>query len=77
MSFLYVLARRARVFYGGKRATLCDICEGEDCGDICSKERANKQIAEESKERGSKGLSNAITSSYILCLFAAFSSISL
>lgn len=30
-----ILARRARIFYRGPRATLCDICEGEDCGDIC------------------------------------------
>lgn len=31
-------ARRARVFYRGPTATLCDICEGEDCGNICSVE---------------------------------------
>ncbi|KAL1497123.1 hypothetical protein ABEB36_008133 [Hypothenemus hampei] len=31
----YDTSRRARIFYWGPRATLCDICEGEDCGDIC------------------------------------------
>lgn len=31
----YDTSRRARIFYRGPRATLCDICEGEDCGDIC------------------------------------------
>ncbi|CAH0556688.1 unnamed protein product [Brassicogethes aeneus] len=34
----YDTSRRARVFYRGPRNTLCDICEGEDCGDICTTE---------------------------------------
>ncbi|GJQ86520.1 hypothetical protein Trydic_g10420 [Trypoxylus dichotomus] len=35
----YDSSRRARVFYGSnKKTTLCDICEDEDCGDICSSE---------------------------------------
>ncbi|KAI4464831.1 macroglobulin / complement [Holotrichia oblita] len=35
----YDSSRKARVFYGGnKKTTLCDICEDEDCGDICSLE---------------------------------------
>ncbi|XP_063245195.1 CD109 antigen-like isoform X2 [Bacillus rossius redtenbacheri] len=31
----YDSSRRARVFYQPRVATLCDICEGEDCGDVC------------------------------------------
>jgi hypothetical protein len=31
-----VVARRARVFYEPRVATLCDICEGEDCSTSCS-----------------------------------------
>ncbi|GLG95490.1 uncharacterized protein GBIM_02438 [Gryllus bimaculatus] len=32
----YDSSRRARMFYEPQKATLCDICEGEDCGDVCS-----------------------------------------
>lgn len=32
--FFYV-ARRARVFYEARKTTLCDLCEDEDCEDIC------------------------------------------
>lgn len=28
-------ARRARQFYRMRETTLCDICEGNDCGDNC------------------------------------------
>ncbi|KAJ8921010.1 hypothetical protein NQ315_015806 [Exocentrus adspersus] len=35
----YDSSRRARVFYRGPTSTLCDICEDEDCGDICKQER--------------------------------------
>lgn len=28
-------ARRARIFYENRKTTLCDICEADDCGDIC------------------------------------------
>ncbi|XP_029178171.1 CD109 antigen-like isoform X4 [Nylanderia fulva] len=31
----YDSSRRARVFYEARRSTLCDLCEGEDCEDIC------------------------------------------
>ncbi|VEN35278.1 unnamed protein product, partial [Callosobruchus maculatus] len=34
----YDSSKRARIFYRGPTATLCDICDGEDCGDICYKE---------------------------------------
>ncbi|XP_069677480.1 CD109 antigen-like isoform X2 [Periplaneta americana] len=32
----YDQSRRARVFYEPRVATLCDICEGEDCSSVCS-----------------------------------------
>ena len=35
-TIITILARRARVFYEPKMTTLCDICEGEQCGDVCS-----------------------------------------
>lgn len=28
-------ARRARAFYEPRRTTLCDLCEDEDCEDLC------------------------------------------
>ncbi|GAB1860997.1 CD109 antigen [Camponotus japonicus] len=31
----YDSSRRARVFYEARKTTLCDLCEGEDCEDIC------------------------------------------
>jgi CD109 antigen len=31
----YDSSRRARVFYEARRTTLCDLCEDEDCEDIC------------------------------------------
>lgn len=33
---ILLLARRARAFYEPRVATLCDICEGEDCSTACS-----------------------------------------
>lgn len=45
----FCTARRARVFYEPKTATLCDICEGEDCGDVCVKQaNVSEQINENS-----------------------------
>ncbi|XP_034243701.1 CD109 antigen isoform X1 [Thrips palmi] len=35
----YDQSRRARAFYEPRVATLCDICEGEDCGASCSSRR--------------------------------------
>ncbi|XP_046746805.1 CD109 antigen-like isoform X2 [Diprion similis] len=31
----YDSSRRARVFYEPQKATLCDICDEEDCGNVC------------------------------------------
>lgn len=32
---IFVTARRARIFYHTSKTTLCDICDGEDCGKLC------------------------------------------
>lgn len=40
--FFHIVARRARMFYKMREATLCDICEGTDCSDTCQI-RASKQ----------------------------------
>lgn len=41
-NFTLVSARQSRMFYKTQETTLCDICEGEDCGEMC-KVRAEKQ----------------------------------
>lgn len=38
------VARQARTFYKLPETTLCDICEGDDCGDSCTI-RAEEQRA--------------------------------
>lgn len=48
-----ILARRARLFYRSKTNTLCDICEDEECGDICVAE-SKPQVAEVGKDSASK-----------------------
>lgn len=46
-----ILARRARLFYRSKTNTLCDICEDEECGDICVAE-SKPQVAEVEQSGG-------------------------
>ncbi|XP_076663393.1 CD109 antigen isoform X2 [Andrena cerasifolii] len=43
----YDSSRRARVFYEPRKATLCDICENEDCEDLCVSQ-AGKQDSPQS-----------------------------
>ncbi|XP_076245134.1 thioester-containing protein 1 allele R1 isoform X2 [Calliopsis andreniformis] len=43
----YDSSRRARVFYEARKATLCDICENEDCEDLCVSQ-AGKQDSPQS-----------------------------
>ncbi|KAF5295443.1 hypothetical protein FQA39_LY13104 [Lamprigera yunnana] len=40
----YDSSRRARVFYKIKKVTLCDVCENEECGNLCT--LAKPQIGE-------------------------------
>lgn len=37
----YDSSRRARAFYEPRTATLCDICEDEDCSKKCSSQRVS------------------------------------
>ncbi|KAJ8943867.1 hypothetical protein NQ314_009637 [Rhamnusium bicolor] len=46
------MPRRARVFYKGPTVTLCDICEDENCGNICK--ISAKHI--KSRDNGDDGL---------------------
>ncbi|XP_076256034.1 thioester-containing protein 3 isoform X1 [Rhynchophorus ferrugineus] len=55
----YDTSRRARVFYWGPRSTLCDICEAEDCGDICSA-KFRAQTSSESENKKDGGASGAL-----------------
>uniref|UniRef100_A0A6B2E4V8 CD109 antigen n=1 Tax=Phlebotomus kandelakii TaxID=1109342 RepID=A0A6B2E4V8_9DIPT len=41
----YDNARKARMFYSANPASLCDICEGDDCGESCTPQ-AQQQMAE-------------------------------
>ncbi|XP_030765290.1 CD109 antigen [Sitophilus oryzae] len=69
----YDTSRRARVFYWGPRATLCDICEEEDCGDICSAAfKAQKSI-----ERGTGDFSASATTikAHVTAVFLAVISV--
>ncbi|XP_066246674.1 thioester-containing protein 1 allele R1-like [Euwallacea similis] len=56
----YDTSRRARIFYRGPKATLCDICEGEDCGDICTATPRARQ-GPDSEEDGTGGGANIRT----------------
>ncbi|XP_015601908.1 CD109 antigen isoform X2 [Cephus cinctus] len=42
----YDSSRRARAFYEPQAATLCDICEGEDCGNVCVSQIGNRNSME-------------------------------
>ncbi|XP_068084683.1 CD109 antigen isoform X2 [Anabrus simplex] len=44
----YDSSRRARQFYEPRIATLCDICEGEDCGDVCSSQPNRQNLGDNS-----------------------------
>ncbi|XP_041780464.1 CD109 antigen-like isoform X10 [Anopheles merus] len=46
----YDNSRIARQFYDGPKASLCDICENEDCGEACSI-RSQKQRSSDSPSR--------------------------
>ncbi|CRK99836.1 CLUMA_CG013142, isoform B [Clunio marinus] len=45
----YDNSRRATQFYRAKKADLCDICEGDDCGETC-RVQAEKRISERSQK---------------------------
>lgn len=54
---LFCLARRARIFYNGgisTTPTVCDICEEENCGDVCAK--SNPLVSESSGGKSGSSL---------------------
>ncbi|KAJ8680026.1 hypothetical protein QAD02_015813 [Eretmocerus hayati] len=70
----YDSSRRARVFYEPKMTTLCDICEGEQCGDVCERSATvgkRGDDAQESKSAGSRSIVNPITVLLSLSYIAA------
>nr|XP_034179672.1 CD109 antigen-like isoform X1 [Osmia lignaria]XP_034179683.1 CD109 antigen-like isoform X1 [Osmia lignaria]XP_034179692.1 CD109 antigen-like isoform X1 [Osmia lignaria]XP_034179702.1 CD109 antigen-like isoform X1 [Osmia lignaria]XP_034179708.1 CD109 antigen-like isoform X1 [Osmia lignaria] len=61
----YDSSRRARVFYEPRKATLCDICDEEDCEDLC--------VSQPGKQKDSQsGASYLCTCIYLQSLFALF-----
>lgn len=73
----YDSSRRARAFYEPRMATLCDICEDEDCSKSCSSQRTSSY----GNQRGDPslasrnylsnlGLLTAFVSIVIISLFA-------
>lgn len=54
--------RRARMFYAPQVATVCDICEGDDCRKVCGG-KTGSQAGEE------KGSATSLSVSYLTVLF--------
>ncbi|XP_037284570.2 CD109 antigen isoform X1 [Rhipicephalus microplus] len=55
----YNLARSARMFYSPHKATLCDICDGVECGNDCNVVKQTKldsQLERESEPDGASGI---------------------
>lgn len=74
-----LLARRATQFYKAKTAHLCDICDGDDCGESC-KVQAAKRVSERSEKTDAvnvdaKGQSNKLSSPLILIALIAISKV--
>ncbi|XP_023015119.2 thioester-containing protein 1 allele R1 isoform X1 [Leptinotarsa decemlineata] len=72
----YDTSRRARVFYKSRSVTLCDICEEEDCGDICSTEakaRASQEGGVDARDGGgASGIKSVSIWIPLLILFAVY-----
>lgn len=76
----FSLARRATQFYKAKQADLCDICDGEECGEAC-KIKAQKRISVRSEksqtedssaqQSDSKGQSNKMSSPVTILIVVA------
>lgn len=74
--FFYLLARRATQFYKAKTAHLCDICDGDDCGETCKAQSA-KRVSERSEKTDAvnvdaKGQSNKLSSPLFLIALIAY-----
>ncbi|XP_044727005.1 CD109 antigen-like isoform X2 [Chrysoperla carnea] len=62
----YDTARKARVFYEARTATLCDICEGENCGNVCSNNPDLQKADADGDDKG--GVSSVLPSTIITLL---------
>ncbi|XP_032689989.1 CD109 antigen-like isoform X2 [Odontomachus brunneus] len=62
----YDSSRRARVFYEPRRTTLCDLCEDEDCEDIC--------VSKPGKQKDNATMS--IASRTYVCVYLQFTLLS-
>ncbi|XP_006620960.1 CD109 antigen-like isoform X1 [Apis dorsata] len=62
----YDSSRRARVFYEPRKATLCDICEDEDCEDLCVLQPGKQ------KDLSQSSASYLSTCIYLYSLFSSF-----
>lgn len=66
--YFVVIARKARVFYQTQTATLCDICEGEDCENVCTT-NPETQIGADSEGKGGGYVTSPISSAiYVLTI---------
>lgn len=72
----YNLARSARMFYSPHKATLCDICDGAECGNDCNAVKQTKsdstQLERESEPGRASGANGSLLSIALLALLVAF-----
>lgn len=72
----YNLARSARMFYSPHKATLCDICDGAECGNDCNAVKETKsdstQLERESEPGRASDTSASLLSIVLLALTVAF-----
>lgn len=72
----YNLARSARMFYSPHKATLCDICDGAECGSDCNAVKQTKsdstQLERESEPGKASGANGSLVSIALLALTVAF-----
>ncbi|XP_065299747.1 CD109 antigen-like isoform X1 [Dermacentor albipictus] len=72
----YNLARSARMFYSPHKATLCDICDGSECGNDCNAVKqttsVTNQLERESEPDGASGIHASHLSIAVLVTIVAF-----
>lgn len=61
---IFIIARHARIFYKGRTSTVCNICDEEECLDVCKNE-IEQQIAAESRE-DDKGKCSSFSISWLI-----------